>query len=181
MKDLALEFEKNPLPNLVYVKKVNLYESNQHTTITKLVNSSVNFYRVNMKFYDHLFLNMLPNILCNIFTIAYESYGFALNFTVALYEKTKSLFSYLRDRYIGTADPLFKSENVLVKSQYLENSKNDELEDEPIVSPSSVNDLDSKSNDSNTNITTSTNNKTNNETKSTISESKGVVESKKDN
>jgi hypothetical protein len=114
-QDIANDFETCPLINLTYVKRVDL--GNNNNTIVKLVNSSVNFYRVNMKVYDHMFLSVLPKFFYNIFMIVYESYGFSTNFILSSYHKSKTLAETLRDRYIGSGNPEHQPEHVLAQSQ----------------------------------------------------------------
>lgn len=127
LQDLFVEFTAVPLPKLTYVKRVDLYEGTKNpTTVTKLVNSSVNFYRVNMKFYDHVFLSVCPNMFYTVFMIAYESYGFSTNFVLSSYYQVKSVMESIRDKYIGTGDPEHVPENVLVRSQHIDSKENNE-------------------------------------------------------
>jgi hypothetical protein len=123
VNNLENEFTLNPLPKLLYVKRVELFGQNKdlHTKnyLNNIVNMSINFYRVNMKFYDHIFLNVIPNFSKQLFNTISESQNNLTNSTSKLYGNSKELFNNFQNKYISR-------ENVLVQSQYIDSTKKEE-------------------------------------------------------
>lgn len=134
IQDISKEFKQYPINSILYAKRVNLYENKEQNTVNKIVNTSINFYRVNMKFYDYCFLELIPTLLNNVFSLCFDSYGFAIDFLFLAYGQMKIILEFIRDKYITTADPDFTlAENLLIESQHMEKKLNNTI-NEKIIS-----------------------------------------------
>jgi hypothetical protein len=84
---------------LKLVSKVNLFENQETNAFNKLINASVDFYRVNMKLYDFLVLNKTLSTMCYISNSMYENMNSSVSFVSDKYHNVTEL---LKTKVMGT-------------------------------------------------------------------------------
>lgn len=102
--DFGKQFTES-LPKITCVKRINLFEKSKQNVFLDLVNSGINFYRVNMKVYDHIILTIGSNFFYEFYMIPFDTLSHSNHLAdhcITAYSKLKCIFGKLRSKFSKT-------------------------------------------------------------------------------
>jgi hypothetical protein len=111
-------YYNNSLPNIYSIKQVVPLQGNNN--FNKLVIISINFYRVNMRLYDFIFLNIGAKMFYAFYTVPYESNYYSTDYLVVIYKVFKSSIFRVQNLFTKKKNNTPKQENVILTEDILE-------------------------------------------------------------